>query len=351
MNWKQRIFAGLRIVIPIVLLGWIIQQVSQDVEDPRQLRDLFSSRNLPGLALAIIPWLSAVVLTFWRWFILVRALRIPFRFQDALRLGFVGYFLQFLSLGTVGGDLFKAVFLARERPNRRPEAVATVFIDRAVGLFSLLLVTCVAFIFLGWQRIPAELHVAAISCYIVTAIGCFVVAGLLWTRATTRPIRQRLSGFPAFCAVLIRGEHALQLYRDHRRSFLVAVLAGMISHCLLATTAYVAANVLTDKAPTFGEQVVMWNISGAVGTLPLSPGGVGTVEATYLYLYKHLPSVPTQSQHGAGVALILRIVSVAVAAIGVIVYWFCRAEMRELFTEAQKKRQPISLEEVPAGVK
>ena len=69
--------------------------------------------------------LAAVVLTFVRWYLLVTPLGLPFHLRDAIRLGFVGYLFQFASLGAVGGDLFKAAFLAHEQPRRRPEGTTT----------------------------------------------------------------------------------------------------------------------------------------------------------------------------------------------------------------------------------
>jgi uncharacterized membrane protein YbhN (UPF0104 family) len=60
--------------------------------------------------------LAMVVGTIVRWHLLVRALGLPFRLRDAFRLGFLSYALNFVSLGNVGGDLFKAIFIAREQP-------------------------------------------------------------------------------------------------------------------------------------------------------------------------------------------------------------------------------------------
>ena len=86
----------------------------------------------------------ATCMTFVRWYYLVRALDLPFRMADAFRLGFIGYLLNFVSLGSVGGDLFKAVFIAREQHGKRAEAVATVVIDRVIGLYVLFFVASVA---------------------------------------------------------------------------------------------------------------------------------------------------------------------------------------------------------------
>src|SRR5207244_9228069 len=53
--------------------------------------------------------------------------------------GLVGYFYNTFLPGSVGGDLLKAAYIAREQ-ERRTVAVATVLVDRAIGLWGLVVV-------------------------------------------------------------------------------------------------------------------------------------------------------------------------------------------------------------------
>ncbi|MEL7263559.1 MAG: hypothetical protein AAFP69_01945, partial [Planctomycetota bacterium] len=45
------------------------------------------------------------------------------------RLGAIGFLFSFVSPGSVGGDLFKAVFLARRARGKTTECFASVFAD------------------------------------------------------------------------------------------------------------------------------------------------------------------------------------------------------------------------------
>src|SRR5262249_62009496 len=90
---------------------------------------------LPLLA-ATVCCAGAMFLTFARWFVLVRALELPFRLRDAVRLGLAGFFFNIFLAGEIGGDVVKAAFLAREQ-SRRTAAVATVLVDRVGGLAGL----------------------------------------------------------------------------------------------------------------------------------------------------------------------------------------------------------------------
>src|SRR5438132_5726109 len=61
---------------------------------------------LPLFWTAII-YLAGVLLTFLRWYVLVRAQKLPFTLPDAFRLGLVGFFCGIFLPGSIGGDLAK----------------------------------------------------------------------------------------------------------------------------------------------------------------------------------------------------------------------------------------------------
>src|SRR5262249_30022085 len=69
--------------------------------------------------LALLLITIANLITFVRWYLLVRAQEFPFRLRDAVRYGFIGVISNYISLGSVGGDLFKAVLLARDQTSRK----------------------------------------------------------------------------------------------------------------------------------------------------------------------------------------------------------------------------------------
>ena len=71
-----------------------------------------STIQWPMLAAALLCTLLTATLSFVRWHILIRALGIDVRLIDSLRLGALGFALNYASFGSIGGDFFKAIFLA-----------------------------------------------------------------------------------------------------------------------------------------------------------------------------------------------------------------------------------------------
>ena len=163
---KKALLNLLKIALPAALIWWLLSRI-----EPQQLEMLQTRpKNWTLLGLAFAMSFAAVSITFLRWWLLVCTLGLTFRIRDAFRLGFLCYLLNFVSVGGVGGDLFKAVFIAREQPGKRGHAVATVLVDRIVGLYSLLLVAAAAILVAGIPDHPGIRFVCQMTL-VLTLIG------------------------------------------------------------------------------------------------------------------------------------------------------------------------------------
>ena len=91
-----------------------------------------------ALALTFAALFAGVV----RWHVLLRAMDLPAPFARTFRGFFIGQFFNAFLFGACGGDLARAVFAAHDHPEKRPEAVTSVFLDRAIGLVVTLLFGC-----------------------------------------------------------------------------------------------------------------------------------------------------------------------------------------------------------------
>ena len=114
----------LKYTIGLGLLAWVIANNWQSSDAGPGLREALARpiRFLSFAVAGLFIGLSALV-TFVRWYLLVRAQELPFTLVGALRLGAVGYFFNTFLPGSVGGDLVKALGLARAQ-SRRTVAVA-----------------------------------------------------------------------------------------------------------------------------------------------------------------------------------------------------------------------------------
>lgn len=333
---QRIVLNALKYGVTLALVAYVLVSAYQD-QAFSQLTE--QPKNWPVLAAAAVAGLAAVLLTFVRWALLVRALDLPFTFKDALRLGFLGYLLNFVSLGAVGGDLFKAVFVARQFPGRRPEAVATVVLDRVIGLYMLFVMASVAILATG-QLANADESVRIISrgaifAMLVGAVGILV---LLIPGVTQGSFSSLLHRLPKVGTIFGKLLGAVRIYRRRPGVLLAAAALSVGVHSLSTLSVYLVARGLPGECPSLADHFVMIPLAFVTGVLPLPGNALGAFEVVVKTLYERVPvDMHVAEGHGFVVSLGYRAVTILIALIGVCYYLASRGEVTNVLAEAERE--------------
>ncbi len=333
----KRLIAWLRVIVPLAIIAFLVahswNQLGNVFEQPLAWQWIVG-----GFCCSF----AAVCLSFYRWYWLVRCLGLPFGVKDAFRLGFLGYLLNFVSVGSVGGDLFKAVFIAREHPGRRTLAVVTIVVDRLVGVYGLLLLASGLMVAVGPQLLAAQLqpirHVTWIAAGAATA-GLLLA---LWPGFANSPLWEWVTQWPKIGGVVGRLIEALRCYRRRLDVLMMTVAMSAFGHALSAIAFWMMACGLSPQAPTLGEHFMIVPLASVAGALPFTPAGLGTFEVAVELLYRIVPRRSTVP--GVLVALIYRMITIASAAIGMLIYWWSeRGRSMDTTSNVQVENNPSDL--------
>lgn len=344
---KKTLITALKILVPVLIIGFLVYSVWSHKPDSPDEAGTFelvgrATWNWGPLAAAFVLFLTAVCITFCRWYLLVRALELKFRLRDAFRLGFLGFMFNYVGAGSVGGDLFKAVFIAREQRGKRTEAVASVVVDRMIGLYGLLLVTSMALCFVSFEQASAELNTFRQLTFLVTALGGIAILLILVPGFTSGSVSELLGSMPKVGPTLERLIGAVRMYRQRKGTLLVTCLMSVGVHTILSVCAWCLAlglfsNVPELAVPTLQEHLLIAPLANACAALPISPAGWGTYELALEMLYRNLPAGAIQVGQGLAVALAYRVVQIGVVVIGAVYYWVDRREVSELMHETERE--------------
>ncbi len=321
-----------------VSLGLIIY-LAIDVQ--KNNPDLFvrlreGDKNWVLLTLALVTMTGAVMLAITRWYFLVRALDLPFRLRDAFRLGFLGYLLNFVSLGSVGGDLFKAVFIAREHPGRRTAAVTSVVVDRVIGLVGLLLVACLALMFFDVNQFSAPIRQLAAATLVAGILGLAGFILMMFRFGTEGPVADWLCRPGLAGDFFQRLYQAARTYQRRRGVLLLAMGITLCVHSLGVLSFFLIAHGLPDAAPPLGVHCFIVPLAMVSAALPLPLEGLGAFEAVLKYLYAQTTPDLVSDAKGLLVALVYRVIRIGVALIGVGFYLSSRREVDHMIHEAEE---------------
>ena len=292
----------------------------------------------------LLAWLLVMLLalvTFVRWYYLVRALRLQFSLWDALRLGFLGFLFNFLSLGIAGGDLIRIVFLVREQKGKRTEAIATVVLDRLLGLYSMMLVATVAFLSVDLHQLSvrdpnllAAVQLVGQVAVVLTAAGTVGLGFAFWPGLAASKSWDSLARVPLIGNTLQRLVIAVRTYQKTPGTLLLAIFMSVGVHIMFCVAIYLIARGLVGESPSLPTHFVIVPIANAANVVPL-PGGLGAFEAALTAVYNAVSSEAAMEGQGFIVAVGYRLITLTVAAVGVF-YWIAgRRQVAELLKEAQ----------------
>ena len=161
----------------------------------------------------------------WRWLVLLRPLPASARpsLGRVMRIFFVSTFVGTFLPASVGGDLVRAYALSQERV---PMAlsVASVALDRALGVMSILLLGIVS-VSAAPDRAPA----GVVPLLWVGTLACAVLALVIFSERAAQPFVRFVDWLPSggLQRLAARLLEAVREYRHHHGA-LASVLAGSV---------------------------------------------------------------------------------------------------------------------------
>jgi len=351
-----RSWRWLRWVVAIGLLAWLFYGNRAAVAEVAR-----GPKAWGFLALASLTLLATYLLTFARWWVLVRAQRLEFPLGRAFRLGFIGLVANYVAPGAVGGDVVKTILMVRDQPRRRTVAVATVILDRIVGMLGLFLVGS------GIALVPSNAldhpDLAPVRWLMwggsVAGVTALVLMLQPWlTRSRWVRALERLPRVGGFARELIEG---VGLYQSRPGAVWLALGMGVACQCGLIVGFYLCARWMRQAwTPDLATHFFFLPTTFLFGAFVPVPAGMGALEGAVQWFYERVrPDGITAEAAGAAgflAALAFRIVTMAIAAIGGGYYLTARGEIareiaaREGVGDGEDERGPPPTAESRDGV-
>jgi uncharacterized protein (TIRG00374 family) len=254
-----------------------------------------------------------------RWRMVLRVQGLPLSFSRAAEIALVAHFFNSFLLGTAGGDVMKAYYAARETHHKKTEAVVTVFVDRLVGLWVMLLFAAIMMIpNQALFRGPGVRTAGAII--LAMALGGTLVVFLAFRGGVSRA----WSGAHSWLRRLPKGEwleRSLESCRKFGREpgFVTrAVALSMLLNAVCVLQFLVVARGLGVSIPSLVLFMIVPMII-AISALPISPSGLGVRENLFVHMLA-LPAIGVHATQALSLSLLAFAGSLFWSVVGGIVY-------------------------------
>jgi uncharacterized protein (TIRG00374 family) len=269
------------------------------------------------LSLMLMGGTLQLGITRWRMVLNVHGLRLPF--ARVMEISLVAHFFNSFLLGTAGGDVMKAYYAARETHHKKNEAVVTVFVDRVLGLWAMLMfATLMILPNLALFARPGLRRAAAFV--VLMALAASVFSYLAFRGGVSR----RWVGARLWLRKLPKGEwieRSLDNCREfgRQRWFVTRALAlSMALNFICVLQFWVLAQGLgmnvTLPALCFVVPTVI-----CIAALPIVPGGLGLRENAFVELL-HASPIGADATSALSLSLLAFAGSLFWSLIGGVVY-------------------------------
>ena len=341
-----------KIVLSLAIIGYLVYR-AVDTPDKRTafFAMLQQHKDWGMLATGFVALLLAVVITMVRWWYLVRAVGIDFPLPSALRISFLGYMVNFAPTGIAGGDMLKAWMVAKEHPGNTAKSLASVVVDRIIGLYVLFLVATAGIFISGlWQNPDPKVHWICIAVFIITAVSTAGIALILipgfleWLDAIFAAVQRAAPKIGhAFRSLL----EAIKVYRGRRAVLFWTSVTTIPVHTFLTISVYMLALGLGFQKVPFLNYFGVYPISSILATIPLP---AGPQETGIVYLYKTADVAQgvlqeTAQQEGLILALLYRLSTILIVPIGAAYYFLgARGEVSEVMHQHEEDDEPAPVD-------
>jgi uncharacterized protein (TIRG00374 family) len=267
---------------------------------PPELWHTLASVELTAFAVSVLLVGITILLGVMRWRMVLEVQGLHLPFVRALEISLVAQCFNSFLLGSTGGDLMKAYYAARETHHKKTEAVTTVFVDRLIGLWSMLFFAALMML-PNWPLLARHELLAATSVLILAMLGgCSAVLTIAFWGGISRrwpAAREWLRKMPKG-ELLERSLDSCRQFGTHRGFLINASLISLALNVVCVLQAMVLARGLhLDIAPL--ALFVIVPIIICISALPITPSGLGIRENLFVGMLAvqeiHVPHTPALS--------------------------------------------------------
>ena len=275
---KSFVFFVLKIVIAAGIIYWLIGNNYKDFVKVLQNIDVY------WLVGAGILYLTVMLASALRWFLLLKLLQIDVSYFEAFSLTMQGTFFSLvIPGGSLGGDLVKTGFLLSRTPKgRKLEATSTIFMDRFLGMFGQFSVG----IIMGIICIPLIMEmddlaeITTLFLLLLSILGIIAGMAILFHRKLEKiklfawginVANKYTKGF------VFRVIEILDIYSNSKKTLIKCIFIGaFLIQINMAFILYFIAKGIHAPFIAMKPFILAESLGNTAGLLPITPSGIGT---------------------------------------------------------------------------
>ena len=309
MNIRTFLSSFLRACVSIALICALIYIMRDSI--PGMIATL-KETSLVLFCLGMAIYFAGMIIASFRLRILLSLQGVHMTTMDGLRVNLLGCFFSTFLPTSIGGDIVKAFYIAKES-KRTMQSYTSVFIDRFLGMFTIFLIALAALIFI---KDTSGLN-------LIWLLGILIVCSLLLAVTLFNKKLAKHFSLPigSIMPEKLKREmkniyNAMHNYKNHKKKMFDCFLISIIGQIVAFSAAYFLALGIKSHI-SLGLVLLVMPVASIVSMLP-SINGVGPREMSIVLMLK-----PFMGDSASGAIAFLWLGLLLITAfLGGIVYMF-----------------------------
>lgn len=305
---KKNAWLFIRIVVTVAVLAFLGWKMRGELAE---FGHTVANANFPWMLGAYLSFAIVIGCAVLRWQLLLKAQSLVVKVVPLIEYFMIGLFFNNFMLGATGGDFVKAYYVSKETHHKKTEAMTTVFIDRIVGMFAIIVIALIALLFHMNDPKMRKVTTAIFICF-----GVFVGFALLFLN---KKLVRKIPFFDAiqrrlpFREQLARVYDAFYVYHDHKGVIARAFAYSLFLQFVMILIIWGLGKALDIQGVYLIHYMLLVPVISTVSALPISFGGLGLGEGAYVYFFN---LVTEQTAKYLALALTLRFLTILWSLVG-----------------------------------
>jgi uncharacterized protein (TIRG00374 family) len=274
---------ALKVLVAAALIGWLVRGGALDF---RALGILVAR---PWLGVADLGLLAfAVVVGTLRWRALLRLAGVRLPLGRALQLQSAAIFFNVVIPGNIGGDVIKALYVARDEPaEKRTTILLVAFVDRLVGVAGLVILASLVVALRGVVVFgnpllrPLGLSVLVLGAGAILGPAIFIFV----MRRAGHHLESWTGGSTRIAKLLNQLVAALRLLSSRLSTLFYAVGLAMAAHGAAMAFFTLLTQAISGVDVPYTSIATMFPLGILTVVLPVSPAGIGVGHVAFERLF------------------------------------------------------------------
>ncbi|OJY26396.1 MAG: hypothetical protein BGO98_39280 [Myxococcales bacterium 68-20] len=270
-------------LVAILLIGWLTGSGHLDVG---ALRILIERPSLLALDLALFA--TGMVVATLRYQVLLGLAGVVVPFSTLLRLQMTASFFNVVIPGNIGGDVVKALYVARDAPKEKRTTILLVaFVDRLLGVVALVMLGMI--IALVRPSVWADPLLRPLAAVVAALGGATLLGGafaLFVVRKAGARLERYTSGPSKISKLLNQLVASMRLVSAGPRRLAVALGLAMAFHALGMAFFTILTQALLQREVPYSSVATVFPLGLLTLVLPISPSGLGVGHIAFKRLFE-----------------------------------------------------------------